>query len=559
MMDGPTLVAVAFPAPGGGTRTITLTVGVDESSAAAAQRFGHRQGLTRDAVGRLAKHIESRRRTTEPAEGDGSPRASATRSNQQGSAPGSNQQRRHSAPITPPLRHQPTSKPEPLPEPEPEPELKPAPQSHREPHSAAVAPIKRRASLPGGTTVASAAPPHPGAPARNRGSHRAAAFGSSAPRDVCTAKSAAAAARRGSAPALAEAERKLEKYRAKLEEAIEVESSGGELDPGKRADYELKLELWTQEQARLAAQCHRTQENLVGAAQPRVATQQRRNSAPGRNSAPAQSAHTERKGSRQARVEQNQPCLSTAGGAATEVDWRIKTSPAVVNTGQRGGTPKRVRHIELASEVADSADARHHKLKKPSVDGMSRATRHDGRVTPALAAARAAAAAAVIAAGSDGEKVISRRLRAAKMRLREGQTPWSNTPKSKDRELQLAVTVWQRLASAVRLPWFAGDRCDTADAGYGLGTIQWVGVAPAAGPGILAGVALDEPCGAHDGEVAGRCYFRCSPDHGVLVPAALLRPLPGAAPTDGRSRDAGSTGPAINAGSTGPAARANPT
>jgi hypothetical protein len=159
-----------------------------------------------------------------------------------------------------------------------------------------------------------------------------------------------------------------------------------------------------------------------------------------------------------------------------------------------------------------------------------------------MAAARAAAAAAVVAAGTGGENLITKKLRAAKMRLREGQTPWSNTPKSKIRELQLAVTVWQRLASAVRLPWFAGDRCDTGDAGYGFGTIAWVGVAPAAGPGILAGVVLDEPVGAHSGEVAGRSYFRCNPDHGVLISAALLRPLPGAGATDGANGDAGDAG-----------------
>ena len=57
-----TVVAVAFPAPGGGTRTLTLAVGHNEASLAAAQRFGAKQGLTSEAIARLAKHIDSRRR-----------------------------------------------------------------------------------------------------------------------------------------------------------------------------------------------------------------------------------------------------------------------------------------------------------------------------------------------------------------------------------------------------------------------------------------------------------------------------------------------------------------
>ena len=263
-------------------------------------------------------------------------------------------------------------------------------------------------------------------------------------------------------------------------------------------------------------------------------------------------------------------------------DWRIKPSPAVVSTGQRGATPKRVRLIELASEVdAEAAREAHgaadggnttggtaaaaaatrlpEKSKqrrspkkssaanadttaRPSrVDGVIRARRHDGGGATPAAAAAAAAAAAFAAAGDGGEKLIASKLRSAKMRLREGQTPWSNTPKSKLRELQLAVTVWQRLASAVRLPWFVGDRCDATGAGYpGLsGTIAWLGPAAACGGsgggsgnssgggggGIVAGVVLDEPRGAHDGEVSGRRFFRCSHGCGVMVQAAALRPL----------------------------------
>ena len=136
--------------------------------------------------------------------------------------------------------------------------------------------------------------------------------------------------------------------------------------------------------------------------------------------------------------------------------------------------------------------------------------------------------AASVAADSQPDKLIATRLKNAKMKLREAQTPWANTPKSKVRDLQLALAVWQRLASAVRLPWFSGDRCDVP--GYGPGCVRFIGACPSAGEGIIAGVELDEPRGAHEGDVAGKRYFSCGQGCGVMVPAATLQPALRAAP-----------------------------
>ena len=41
--------------------------------------------------------------------------------------------------------------------------------------------------------------------------------------------------------------------------------------------------------------------------------------------------------------------------------------------------------------------------------------------------------------------------------------------------------------------------------------------------GQWVGVVMDEPVGKHDGEVDGQRYFRCQPQHGLMVRPDALR------------------------------------
>jgi CAP-Gly domain-containing linker protein 3/4 len=49
-----------------------------------------------------------------------------------------------------------------------------------------------------------------------------------------------------------------------------------------------------------------------------------------------------------------------------------------------------------------------------------------------------------------------------------------------------------------------------------MGVVQYIGGIDVA-EGTFIGVALQEPAGKNDGEVEGRRYFQCKPDHGLLV------------------------------------------
>lgn len=45
--------------------------------------------------------------------------------------------------------------------------------------------------------------------------------------------------------------------------------------------------------------------------------------------------------------------------------------------------------------------------------------------------------------------------------------------------------------------------------------------------GLFCGVELDEPVGLNDGSVQGVRYFTCRPQHGIIAPVSIVRPLPG--------------------------------
>ena len=44
--------------------------------------------------------------------------------------------------------------------------------------------------------------------------------------------------------------------------------------------------------------------------------------------------------------------------------------------------------------------------------------------------------------------------------------------------------------------------------------------------GLFCGVELDEPAGLNDGSVHGIRYFTCRPQHGIIAPVGIVRPLP---------------------------------
>lgn len=44
--------------------------------------------------------------------------------------------------------------------------------------------------------------------------------------------------------------------------------------------------------------------------------------------------------------------------------------------------------------------------------------------------------------------------------------------------------------------------------------------------GLFCGVELDEPAGLNDGSVQGVRYFTCRPQHGIIAPVGIVRPLP---------------------------------
>ena len=249
------------------------------------------------------------------------------------------------------------------------------------------------------------------------------AFGSSTPRAVAAEPTA-------HDDEAAEVAHKLQKYRAKLEES---EAEG--VPESKRQDYALKLQHWTAAQERL-------QRRREPAEQPQPPPQARPRLR--RTSAPSPS---------------DRPSVYVGKG---DEEWRVRQSPRLVKTGEPGSTPKRVKAIDLAQDdppakpKARSGDGKA-AAAAARVDGASRARRRpsaepDSNASASASSIATAAAAAVATAGEGGEALVAKQLRSARMRLREAQTPWANTPKSKIREIQLQLAVWERMARAVRLP-----------------------------------------------------------------------------------------------------------
>eukprot|EP00729_Bicosta_minor_P015105 gene15105-11272_t len=66
-----------------------------------------------------------------------------------------------------------------------------------------------------------------------------------------------------------------------------------------------------------------------------------------------------------------------------------------------------------------------------------------------------------------------------------------------------------------------------------LGVLKFVGVYHGDKEGMRCGVELDEPKGKNSGEVGGKKYFECKPNHGVMVRPAkvFLLPIKDVAPT----------------------------
>jgi hypothetical protein len=59
-----------------------------------------------------------------------------------------------------------------------------------------------------------------------------------------------------------------------------------------------------------------------------------------------------------------------------------------------------------------------------------------------------------------------------------------------------------------------------------VGTLRYFGEIELTS-GQFCGVELDEPAGLNDGSVQGVRYFTCRPQHGIIAPAAIVRPLLG--------------------------------
>ncbi|CAD5213860.1 unnamed protein product [Bursaphelenchus xylophilus] len=58
-----------------------------------------------------------------------------------------------------------------------------------------------------------------------------------------------------------------------------------------------------------------------------------------------------------------------------------------------------------------------------------------------------------------------------------------------------------------------------------VGTIRYVGEVHFKPNELMVGVELDQATGKNDGEVEGRRYFQCAPNHGVFVTARSVYPL----------------------------------